>query len=306
MAHRHRPRPEPTAATGPRERRWGARRRAGGRVLRRSEPPRGRDDGCRAPPAASAATSPAALRHRDLARPPAGFAGRTRSARLPEQEPHQGRATAQRAPRAHRPAFGCAAARLHTIACCSIRHRMRGERQCRAAGAQRRSAAAARRACSATGLQCLAGHGGHAFADDQGGRGRSFPRSRGSSRPSGSRWRAAGGRGCARWPASAASSWCSPRSASRSTSWRTNYGFDPHVGAAARLGPGAPTAAVWRLARPARFTGARHALPATGAAAGRLTPAGSRTAVSGRQSEPPGQLLGGDVPPAVAGHGLHA
>ena len=57
---------------------------------------------------------------------------------------------------------------------------------------------------------------------------------------------------------------------------------------------------------PGPVHGARHALPATGAAAGRLTPAGSRTAVSGRQSEPTGQLSGGDVPPAVAGHGLHA
>ena len=116
----HRSRPGPTAATGLRGRRWGARQRAGGQVLRRSEIPRGRDDGCRAPPAASAATSPAAPRHRDPARPPAGFAGRARNPRIPEQEPDQGCATAQRAPRAHRPAFGCAAARLHTIACCPI------------------------------------------------------------------------------------------------------------------------------------------------------------------------------------------
>ena len=125
------------------------------------------------------------------------------------------------------------------------------------------------------GLQSLAGHGGHAFADEQGA------------------W--------ALLPAFQVglftALWIAVAGGGRSSSWRRaltglagvvlaqaalgvpvdelahHYGFDPHVGLLRGWTLALPAAAVWRLTRPARFTvldaPARRALPQAGWTAGR-------------------------------------
>ena len=120
------------------------------------------------------------------------------------------------------------------------------------------------------GLQSLAGHGGHAFADEQGA------------------W--------ALLPAFQVglftALWIAVAGGGRSSSWRRglaglagvvlaqaalgvpvdelahHYGFDPHVGLLRGWALALPAAAVWRLTRPAPFTvldaPARRALPQAG------------------------------------------
>ena len=130
---------------------------------------------------------------------------------------------------------------------------------------------------TAGGLQSLAGHAGHAFTDKQG-RGRSCPRSRsGCSRRSGSRWRAAAGRGGAGWPASVAWCWRRRRSASRSTSSPTTTASIPTWACcAAGLGAARGGGLVPHPSGPVHR--ARHAGPAARAPPGGLTP-GVRTGV---------------------------
>ena len=90
------------------------------------------------------------------------------------------------------------------------------------------------------GLQLLAGHGGHAFADEQGAWAILPAFQVGLFT---ALWLAVAGGGqswrCALAGLSGLVAWCRLWSASRSTSWPTHYGFDPHVGLVRGWDPGA-------------------------------------------------------------------